>query len=1241
MRPNPIPFIALCALSLASYARPADAAALDLPVWTPGSRIQAPCYRGDLLEVRLRPAAARAVVPRGAGPTRAMAVGRLGVPAIDALSASLGMVAFEPEFRAEVVPADDREIDFTAFHLVHLAAGSDLEGALNTLRALPEVASADPIALLPVSASLPDDSLAFETYWLYKDRSVRTDIRAPEAWQVEQGDTSIVVGVIDTGVLPYHPDLSGRGGGERGQMWINWAERGGVPGVDDDGNGYVDDYGGWDFVEAPISTFAGQGEDAFNQDNDPNDYGGHGTAVAGIIGAIPGNGIGLAGVVPNVRLMPLRIGYWSGGSLPSGTVEMVYAAQAIRYATRMGVSVVNCSWQSVNSGGLDAAVTAATRAGMVVVNASGNSTTSTYLGQREDVISVTATDSSDAVWSGAVVGPWVDLAASGVQMVSTMLQRLSQTDSLAGRTPAYRDFLNGTSFAAPQVTGAVALLQAQRLERGLKPLTPAGVLARVRETADDISARNPGLTGYGTGRLNLFRALTDPPRSLAIRTGARSIGPGVILRDNLGHSRVVYAMGDRSLIAFDGVTGDTVWVRPLPALPSGNLAAAEFGPPYGVLLFVGTTAGTVLGFGEDGRPLPGWPQTAQAGMNMSAGVVLADVTGDGVPEVIAGGTTINGSRLWVWTVAGSTLAGFPFDPGTAGMSQPAAADLDGVPGAELAFTDANGALRVVGLGGVELAGFPGAAASTARAPVIARLGGPGTPPSILVASTGQLTAYAPDGGIRWSAPLTGSPVQDPALADLDGDGVDEIVLAVGGQHPIVVRDSSGAAFTARPGWADDTLKVSVVGPPIVGPLSAGAGGPCVAFYAGGALIVLDDNAQPVRVFPKPGGAGQSPSLDELDGDGATEIAAGTSPADSNVYTYDAGEGTWAAARAQWPTPRGDITRSASHATGAPGPVVIDRIRPAAVTDVEAHALTTTSARARWTVTGDDSLSGTAARVLLKRAQFRLDEQNFSFAIDVPTGPPGPAGTADSVTVAGLPEGSTWWFAMRVFDRVGNASAVSNSDSASLPGLAPAAITDLRVLSVAESTVVLAWTASGDDGNVGRPLGYRIAASPAPLDSAGFDAAPVQIQRPALTDAGGGETLSVHSLTPGRRWRFAVRAVDRAQTLSAMSNVPEAITPVGGALAGRSGVALAPRPMPATAAVTVDWQGDPDATGPQWLLVYDLSGRQLLRVGLGSEPGGSYNWDGRDGASRLLPAGLYFLRLVSGARHAESRVVFVR
>jgi hypothetical protein len=99
--------------------------------------------------------------------------------------------------------------------------------------------------------------------------------------------------------------------------------------------------------------------------------------------------------------------------------------------------------------------------------------------------------------------------------------------------------------------------------------------------------------------------------------------------------------------------------------------------------------------------------------------------------------------------------------------------------------------------------------------------------------------------------------------------------------------------------------------------------------------------------------------------------------------------------------------------------------------------------------------------------------------------------------------------------------------------------------------------------------------------------------------------------------------------------------VGGALTGHAGMAVATRPQPATGPVIVDWQGDASGTVPQWLVVYDVNGRERRRIALGSEPGGSYNWDGRDGESRLLPAGLYFIRLVCGARHAGSRVVFVR
>src|SRR5262245_25873599 len=196
MRTIPTLKLSVFLLALAGLAGPplgplasvpsARAAALDLPVWTPATPVAAPCYRGDVLELRLTSQAARAVLPRGAGATRAVPVVRIGLAAVDAVAAAVGAVSFEPEFRGETPPAPGDGPDLTAFQLVHLAPGADLAGALARFRVLPEVASADPIALLPVSA-LPSDSLAFATYWLYNPRNSRRDIHAPEAWGVTMG----------------------------------------------------------------------------------------------------------------------------------------------------------------------------------------------------------------------------------------------------------------------------------------------------------------------------------------------------------------------------------------------------------------------------------------------------------------------------------------------------------------------------------------------------------------------------------------------------------------------------------------------------------------------------------------------------------------------------------------------------------------------------------------------------------------------------------------------------------------------------------------------------------------------------------------------------------------------------------------------------------------------------------------------------------------------------------------------
>ena len=1224
----------LFATLLALAAGPVTAAPLALPVRYPGERIAGPCYAGDVLEVQLAPRAARAAHPFGAGPTRRGLVGALGVASVDATAATMG-ATFEPEFAGERAPDPFAAgaTDFTGFQIVHLPQGTRLESALAAFRALPDVASAWPIAILPTS-SFPNDSLFSAEHWLYRASVPRHDMRAPESWDVERGDTSVVVAILDTGVQPYHPDLGGVTAGGHGNLWINWAEAGGVPGMDDDGNGWVDDVWGWDFVasSAGDSLTSTPGEDVLDQDNDPNDFAGHGTMMAGIVGAIANNASGIAGVVPNVRIMPVRMGWMGrGGTRPNGFVRMDFAAQAVRYATLNGATVMNCSWSSDYLAGLDAALTAATRAGIAIVNASGNFGSPAYLGSREDVISVAATDSTDQYWPGSVTGPWLDLAADGVNMTSTCVVGTAG-DSIAVRQPGYVSGLDGTSFAAPQVAGAVALLQAQAGQRSRPRLTPLGLRLRLVETADDVSATNPSIS-YPAPRLNLLRALTDPPTSTAVRGGAAGVGPPLVLRYSDGRTRVVLATSDRHLVAYDGATADTAWIAPLAATPVGSVAGAELGVGLGVGIFVGGASGQVFGFRDDGTALPGWPRTGLGNVQMYGGATLGDLDGDGVLEVVV---MASNGRVGAWHADGTMLEGFPFATGTLGANAPTLANVDGQPGQEILVLDGVGVLHAIDHTGAEV--WQWAAPPGAGTPVAARLGHAGAPLGILVSDPTGVTALDTTGTPIWNAPLAVNTASDPAFTDVDGDGVDELVLSAGTPTTIARLDSAGVVVAAH-GWPF-VPAIDPLGPLVTGPLRAGHG-PCTGFFTSVGFVAFDDGGQVVPAFPKPvATAGVAPTLADLRGDGATQVVAGTA-ADSNVCVFDAGPGTWDARLAIWPTPRGNGARTGSRVYAA-GPVVFDRTPPAAVRDLAGVATSTSSIRLAWTATGDDSVTGRAARVELRRAGAPITDATFGAATLVPTGTPGTAGVRDTALGSGLPEGTTWWFALRAWDAEGNASGLSNAVPVATSLVPPGPVADLRVTAIADTVVTLAWTACGDNGAAGRPANYEIAADTAPVDSAHFDAARVHVVHAATVDAGGTEAAGVPGLSRGRHWYFALRAVDAAGARSRLSNVAGALVPVGGALSGRSGPAVAARSCPSRVTAVLDWQGvDDGGASAQSLTLFDMNGRILRRVPLGPEPGGTWNWDGRDGESRLLPAGLYLVRLTSGGRHANARVVLLR
>jgi subtilisin family serine protease len=280
-----------------------------------------------------------------------------------------------------------------------------------------------PLKLLDTEPVIPNDFEFSKMYALLNtgagDAKTNSDIHATEAWRYTTGDKRVIVAVIDTGIDYLHEDL-------RDNIWVNEKE---IPfnGIDDDGNGVVDDYMGYDFV---------------SNDSDPFDDNEHGTHVAGIIGAKGNNEIGTVGVCWNVSLMALKAFDEQG----NGTVDD--AISAIEYAVQNGARIINASWGlDERSRALEEAVQRASDAGVLFVAAAGNNRTDapSYPAFFDSVLSVGATDNKDARAIFSNYGATVDAAAPGDNIFSTLPEN------------SY-GFLSGTSMAAPHVSGIAALV---------------------------------------------------------------------------------------------------------------------------------------------------------------------------------------------------------------------------------------------------------------------------------------------------------------------------------------------------------------------------------------------------------------------------------------------------------------------------------------------------------------------------------------------------------------------------------------------------------------------------------------------------------------------------------------------------------------------------------------------------------------------------------------------------------------
>ena len=263
-------------------------------------------------------------------------------------------------------------------------------------------------------------------------------MRLPQAWAIEKGDQNVVIAIIDSGIDYKHEDLAPK-------AWINLGE---TPenGLDDDGNGYIDDVYGWDFTDAPNLQAEG---DYLEGDNEPIDEKGHGTHVAGIAGALPNNGIGIAGVAWECPLMAIRAGLSLGGS---SRMQDDDSASAIVYAADNGASIVNMSWGSERrSFVIQDAIDYAYSHGVVLVAAAGNSQKpeAIFPAAYRKVIAVASTEQNQQRFYQSNFGASIDIGAPGNVILSTQINN------------QYRR-LTGTSMASPHVAGVAALLLAKR-----------------------------------------------------------------------------------------------------------------------------------------------------------------------------------------------------------------------------------------------------------------------------------------------------------------------------------------------------------------------------------------------------------------------------------------------------------------------------------------------------------------------------------------------------------------------------------------------------------------------------------------------------------------------------------------------------------------------------------------------------------------------------------------------------------
>ncbi len=386
--------------------------------------------------------------------------------------------------------------DLSNVYMYDIPEDADIDAVCQQFATDPHVEYAQPDYTI-VATLVPNDPYFNSSgSWgqSYDDLWGLKKIQAVPAWDVTQGQ-GVVVGVVDSGLDYTHPDIAAN-------VWTNPREIAGNK-IDDDGNGFVDDVRGWNFA---------------GNNNDPKDGNGHGTHVSGTIAAVGNNNLGIIGVAPQAKIMPVK------ALDDNGSGSSTSLAQAILYAAKNGADVISNSWgcgsPCPSNPVVEDAVRTAYNLGAVVVFAAGNSAddvskySPTNMTNPKPIV-VAASDQLDQPTSFTNFGATVDVTAPGggtnisppASPVNNILSLKSSACTICTSAPNLvigGNYLRiaGTSMATPHVSGAAALIIAKQ-----PSITNEEVRQLLRNSADDV-----GPVGFdpktGAGRINLFKALT-------------------------------------------------------------------------------------------------------------------------------------------------------------------------------------------------------------------------------------------------------------------------------------------------------------------------------------------------------------------------------------------------------------------------------------------------------------------------------------------------------------------------------------------------------------------------------------------------------------------------------------------------------------------------------------------------------------------------------------------------------------